>query len=162
MKMSKINPKHIESLIEMINQSPYLSLLSMKIREIGAGFSRAEVDLENKHMNPFGALHGGVYSSLIDTAAYWSAYCEIEENAGFTSIDLNVNNLAMITAGKIIAQGRSIKIGKTLCLTEATVRDETGRILAHGTSKLMILQGKQSIRDAVKIFGYDALPPKFI
>ena len=72
----KINPEHIKVLIKLINRGPYFELLSMEVREIGIGYSVVEVNLDKKHMNPFGAIHGGVYSSIIDTAAYWSAYCE--------------------------------------------------------------------------------------
>jgi len=160
--MQMINPEHIKALLELINRGPYFELLLMKVCELNTGYSNVEVELQNKHMNPFGAIHGGVYASLIDTAAYWAVYCQIDENVGYTSIDVCVNNLAMITEGKIIVEGKSIKIGKSLCMAEAIAKDSTGRILAHGTSKLMILDGKQSIHHAIEALGYESLPPKFL
>jgi hypothetical protein len=42
--------------------------------------------IEKKHMNPFGGIPGGVYASAIDTAAYWSAYCDLPEEKGLVSI----------------------------------------------------------------------------
>ena len=113
-------------------------------------------------MNPFGIVHGGLYSSVIDTAAYWAAYCELAEDVGYTSIDVTVNNLSMINAGEIIVEGKSLKIGRSICLAEASVKDTHGKLLAHGTSKLMILQGKQSINHVIESIGNSALPPKFI
>ena len=160
--MKRINPKHIDALLELTNRGPFFELLSMNVYELGIGYARVEVDLQRKHCNPFGAIHGGVYSSIIDTAAYWSAYCELDENIGYTSFDLSVNNLSMIREGKIFAEGKSIKIGRSTCLTEAYVKDENGKLLAHGTSKLMILNGKQSIGHALESMGYRSLPPKFI
>lgn len=160
--MRKINPEHIESILDLINRGPYFELLSMKVCELSTGYSRVEVDLERKHLNPFGIAHGGVYSSVIDTAAYWAVYCEVEENAGFTTIDIKVDNLSMAKDGKIIVEGRSIKIGRSICLSEATAKDIHGKLLAHGTSKLMITQGLQSIGHAIEALGYRALPPKFI
>lgn len=160
--MRIINPEHIKALLYLINRGPYFELLSMKVCELDMGYSKVEVELQNKHMNPFGAIHGGVYSSIIDTAAYWSAYCELDENVGYTSIDVCVNNLSMVNEGKIIVEGKSIKIGKSLCVTEATARDVTGKILSQGTSKLMILHGKQSVGIAAEVIGCVALPPKFL
>jgi len=160
--MRHINPKHIDALLELMNKSPFFELLSIKVYELGIGYAKVEVDLQKKHYNPFGAIHGGVYSSIIDTAAYWSAYCELGENIGYTSIDLSVNNLSMVREGKIFVEGRSIKIGRSTCLTEAYVKDKDGKLLAHGISKLMILNGKQSIADALVSMGYQSLPPKFI
>ena len=160
--MKIINSEHIKALLDLINNAPYFRLLSMRVCELGIGYSKVEVELDNKHMNPFGAVHGGLYSSVIDTAAYWSAYCELDENVGYTSIDVNVNNLSMIAGGKIITEGKSIKIGRSICLTEAAAKDAYGKILAYGTSKLMILQGRQSVNHAIESMGYDALPPKFL
>lgn len=57
----------------------------MKVCELRKGYSKITVALDRKHLNPFGGVHGGVYASVIDTAAYWAAYCEMEENAGYTS-----------------------------------------------------------------------------
>ena len=160
--MRQINPEHIGALLELINQGPYFELLSMKVCELKTGYARVEVDLQNKHRSPFGILHGGVYSSVIDTAAYWSVYCELDEHIGYTSIDLSINNLSMIREGKIIVEGKSIKIGHSICLAEASAKDASGKLLAHGTSKLMILDGKQSIANAVESMGYKSLPPKLI
>ena len=62
----KINPEHIKALINLINRGPYFELLSMEVCELGVGYSTVKVNLDKKHMNPFGIVHGGVYSSVID------------------------------------------------------------------------------------------------
>ena len=160
--MKQINPEHISALLELANRGPFFELLSMKGCELGIGYSRVEIDLQSKHNNPFGIVHGGVYSSIIDTAAYWAVYCELDENVGYTTIDLSVNNLSTISEGKIIAEGKSIKIGRSICLAEARALDNNGKLLAHGTSKLMVLGEKQSAEHAVRSMGYKPLPPKFI
>jgi len=160
--MKQINPEHIAALMEFTNRGPYFELLGMKVCDIGIGYSRVEIDLDRKHHNPFGAIHGGVYSSIIDTAAYWAVYCELDENTWYTSLDLSVNNLSIIREGKLIAEGRRIKIGRSICLAESRVKDIHDRVLAHGTSKLMILSGNPSIGHAVISMGHQPLPSKFI
>ena len=159
--MKRINPEHIEALLGLINRGPFFELLSMKVRELGIGYSKIEIDLERKHQNPFGWIHGGVYSSAIDTAAYWAAYCELAEDTDFITIDIKVDNLSAIKEGKMIIEGRTLKTGHRVCLSEATVKDTEGKLLAHGTSKLLIVRGLQSISQAIDVMGYHALPPKF-
>ncbi|MDR2035980.1 MAG: PaaI family thioesterase [Coriobacteriales bacterium] len=160
--MREINPEHIKALKELMNRGPFYQLLSMRLCEVAVGYALVEVDLQDKHHNPFGTVHGGAYSAMIDTAAYWSAYCELNEGVGLTTIDLNVNLLAMAKSGLVSVEGRSLKVGRSLCLTEASVKDESGRLLAHGTSKLMVLQGKQSIATAIQTMDHTELPPKFL
>ena len=160
--MKQVNPEHIKELLELLNSGPYLGLLGIKISDFGIGYSKVELELQRKHLNPFGGTHGGVYASVIDVAAYMAVYCELDEHAGATSLDLSINNLSMIREGKIIIEGKSIKIGQHICLAEALAKDEHGKMLAHGTSKIMVLDGKQSMNHAIKAMGHRTLPPKFI
>ena len=160
--MRRINPDHISKLKELMNRGPFYRLLLMELCDVEMGFSRVLATLKNEHLNPFGIVHGGAYSSMIDTAAYWSAYCELDEGVGLTTIDLSVNFLSMAKEGLVLIEGRSIKVGRSICVTEAYARDEGGKLLAHGTSKLMVLQGRQTIDSAIEALGYSTLPPKFL
>lgn len=160
--MKKLNPEHIKAVLELINQGPYFRLLSMRVCELGIGFAIVEMDIENKHLNPFGGIHGGVYSSLIDTAAYWAVYCDVEEDAGLISLDVKVDNLATIKEGSLVVKGKRIKAGKSICIADATIVDSKGKYIAHGTSKQIVIPGIQSIAQAVSAMGYEQLPPKFI
>lgn len=160
--MKTLNPDHIKEVIALINQGPYFRLLSMKVSDLGKGFAKVEIDIENKHLNPFGGIHGGVYSSLIDTAAYWAVYCDVEEDAGLISLDIKVDNLASVKEGHLVVEGKLIKAGRIICMAEAFIMDGRGKFLAHGTSKQMVIQGRQTIAQAVSSMGYKPLPPKFI
>ena len=154
--MGKINPKYLQMVMKQANQSPYFQLLSMELVEMGIGESRVEIQLQEKHLQPFGVVHGGVFSTIIDAAAFWAVYAEIPETAGMTSVDLKLDYLAPATApGKLIARGRRVKIGKTLGLGVAEVTNGNGKIVAHGTSALMVLQ-------EASLINQHTLPPKFI
>jgi len=154
--MKKPNPEHIKSICDLVNISPYPSLLSMNIVDIGIGFAVIEIDTEKKHMQLLGAVHGGVLASLIDTVAFWAVYYGIENNdAWLTSVDLKLNYLAPATSGKLIARGRQIKVGGKLCYAEAQVNTQDDRIIAHGTATLMIMPELKMTADFI-------FPPKFI
>ena len=160
--MTQLNPDHIHAVIRAINKGPYFQLLSMPVTKMGTGFSRVEIDISEKHLNVFGGIHGGVYASAIDTAAYWSVYSEIGEDDGLISIDLKLDFLAPISTGKILVKGHRIKVGKTICLAEATIFNQNEKILAHGSSKMMVSTEFQTIGEAFRFVGLDDLPPKFI
>jgi uncharacterized protein (TIGR00369 family) len=160
--MPKLNPKHVQTVIDLINHGPYFRHLSMPVKDIGLGYSIVELNIGNEHLNPFGGLHGGVYASAIDTAAYWAVYCELDEDVGLISLDLKVDYLAPVNAGKMIIRGRRIKMGKTICLAEATALDQNDKWLAHGISKMMVTQDLQTLRSALDFVGAEYLPPKFI
>ena len=160
--MKELNPAHIDAVVAMINRCGFFSLLSLEIKEIRYGYCRLEILLGEKHSNPFGGLHGGVYASAIDTAAYWAAYWSLPEETGSTSLDLHVDNLALAQGERLFVEGRQIKEGRTICLCEATVHDETGRLVACGSSKQVVVSGLQTIAQAAAAMGIEKLPPKFL
>ena len=153
--MKILNPDHITAIEKTVNRCPFFELLSMEIKYLGWGESLIEVEVQKKHLQPYGMVHGGVCASLIDASVYWAVYAGIEKIVGLTTVDLRLNYLAPVTGGRMIAKGRSIKAGKTICLGESTIEDGDGKILSHGTSTLMIVK-------SLKIEGHSELPPKFL
>lgn len=153
--MRKINPQYVEAACLLADASPYFQLLNMKLRTFDIGTSVVEILLEQRHLQPFGVVHGGVFATIIDAAAFWAVYPEVDEHVGMTSVDLKLNYLAPAVTGKLIAYGKRIRLGKTLGLGEATVTDENGKMLAHGTSTLMVLP-------ALAFVHKDPLPVKFL
>ena len=155
MSEPQLNPKYIETISMVVNQSPYFSLLSMKIKDLGWGTSVLEVQLEEKHLQPFGFVHGGAIASVMDAATFWAAFPQVKDGMGLTTVEIKVNYLAPVREGKLVAKGRCIKIGKTLALGETYINSAEGNLIAHGTATMMILPD-------LKVEGQDKLPPKLI
>ena len=158
----KLNPDHLARIMELTSNSPYYQLLGIKLVELGHGYCRMEMQAEHRHMNPFGSVHGGAYASMIDCATYWAAYCDQDEDAGFTTMDISVTNLAMSKQGKLTIHAKTIKEGRSICMSEARIEDENGRLVSFGTGKLLMLNGRQSTADLVRAQGGEPLPPKFL
>lgn len=156
----RLNPQHLEELMRLVNSSPYFRLLAMAITEIGVGYAIIKTNIDTRHLSPYGAIQGGVYASIIDAAAYWAIYAELDAEAGLITLDVNVNNLASVREGELTIRGQRIKTGKTIGLAEAIVTDETGKVLAHGSSKLLITRGLQTINQIAQAAGI-TLAPKF-
>jgi uncharacterized protein (TIGR00369 family) len=153
--MKRLNAAYLEAVAKKVSASPFFTLISMEINSLDPGQSLIEVVVQEKHLQPFGLVHGGVYSSLVDAASFWAVYTEIEEDVGMTTVELKLNYLAPIFEGTMIAKGKSIKVGKTLCVGEASIEDENGKLLARGTETMMVLKD-------VRIQGSEELPPKFL
>ncbi len=153
--MPSLNPEWVEFVKPFINSSPFFKLLNMKIIDLKYGESFLEVDLERKHLQAYGNVHGGVYSSLIDATGWWAAFTQVEGNNNAFTIEMKLNYVASAKSGKFLAHGRCIKLGKTIGLAEATITDESGKILAHGTVTTMITP-------PFEYPGVEKVPPKIL
>jgi len=155
MSEPRLNPKYVEVISEVVNQSPYFALLSMKIKNLEWGAAVLEVDLDEKHLQPFGNVHGGAIASVMDAAAFWADFPQVKDGMGLTTVEIKVNYLAPVQKGKLVVKGRCIKIGRTLALGEAYINSAEGNLIAHGTATMMIVPD-------LKVEGQEYLPPKLI
>lgn len=146
-----MNPRYKEAIAKIVNKSPYFSLLSMEIKDLDWGTSILEIQLDEKHIQPFGFVHGGAIASLVDAASFWAVFPQVDNGMGLTTVEMKLNYLAPAKAGRLIGEGRCIKKGKTLALGEAYVRNEDGNLIAHGTTTMMVTSN-------LLLSGYEGLP----
>ena len=95
---------------------------------------------EHPHYNPLGGVHGGVLSTLLDTAAGCSVHSTLAAGELYTSMDLTVKFLrpATVDSGRLTATGKVIQRGRRTALAEAQVHDAAGKLVAHATSSCLI------------------------
>ena len=138
----KINPAYIAAIQESVRAAPYPELIGMKIAALDFDACRIELDLAERHLQPFGIVHGGVLATLIDTATFWAGFMRLPEDAGLVNVDLKLNYLKAVASGHLRAEGRCLRAGRQISYAEASVIDVAGELIAHGTSTLMALPGK--------------------
>lgn len=93
-----------------------------------------------RHENPMGFLQGGVICALADGAMGFAYFSTLADGESFTTVELKMNFLRPFKHGRLLATGRVLSRGRTIGLTEAHVRDEDGRLIAHATSTCMTLR----------------------
>ncbi|NLW77968.1 MAG: PaaI family thioesterase [Ruminococcaceae bacterium] len=161
--MRELNPEHVKAAIEYCGHAPFSKLISFRLTALEkGGVSRLELDLQDKHMNPEGGPHGGVYAIMVDEAAWWAVYAALDEDAAHTTVDLHVDDLGKAMGGTLYAEARVKKMGRTICLAECDVRDACGKLLVHGTSKLMVVPGLATVAQTMAKLGLSPVPPKFM
>ena len=92
-------------------------------------------------LNPLGSVHGGYALTLIDSACGCAVHSELDAGVGYTTVETKVNFTRAIdpAGGPVRCEGRVLSRGRTIATADAFLRDESGRLLAHGTSTLIIL-----------------------
>lgn len=94
------------------------------------------------HYNPLGGVHGGVISTLLDTAAACAVHTTLAVGETYTSVDLTVKFLRPVTvdSGLLTCEGTVIQRGRRTALAQAQLTDEAGRLVAHATSTCLIMR----------------------
>lgn len=136
------NPAYIAAVQESVRRAPYPALIGMRLAAMDFDTCRIELELAERHLQPFGIIHGGVLATLIDTSTFWAGFLRLPDECGLVNVDLKLNYLKAVARGKLRAEGRCLRPGRQISYTEASVYDESGELIAHGTSTLMALPGK--------------------
>lgn len=154
--MAALNPDYVEAIKKMLLKAPFFNLIGMELEELKPGRCLFRLKTAERHLQPFGVIHGGVLASILDAACFWSVFSKLEQDISLTTTDLKINYLAPAPAGVVLeVSGESIKLGRTLCLAQAEAKESgTGKLIGFATSTLMIMNnlGKSGLFDLPRKF----------
>ena len=119
---------------------PVMQLIDMGGMEVEEGAVTFHLEPQEFHYNPLGTVHGGVLSTMLDTAAACSVHSTLPAGVAYTSLDLNVKFLRPVTlsSGRLRCAGAVLQRGRRTALAEARLTDAAGRLVAHATSTCLI------------------------
>ncbi len=93
------------------------------------------LDLTPDVMNPFGAVHGGATSALIDSVAGTAiAAGTLPDDRIMGPIAMQGHFRARGGGSALIAEGRMVRAGGAVAIAGVEVRDDTGTLVAMGTA----------------------------
>lgn len=124
-----------------IESPPIAKLIGFELTDISEGRAVVELRTGSQHANPMGTLHGGVLCDIADAAMGLAYASNLAEGETFTTLELKINFLKPIWNATLTAEGKVLKQGRTIGLTECSIRDEKGNLIAHATSTCMTLRG---------------------
>jgi uncharacterized protein (TIGR00369 family) len=119
---------------------PIMRLIDMAGLTAEEGSVTVTLDPQEFHYNPLGSMHGGVISTLLDTAAACSVHTLLPAGIGYTSLDLNVKFLRPVTvaSGRLTCTGSVLQRGRRTALAEARLVDAQGKLVAQAMSTCLI------------------------
>jgi uncharacterized protein (TIGR00369 family) len=123
-----------------LNPPPIARLLGFVAKSIEPGHAVFEMEADERHHNPMGTLHGGVYCDLADAAMGYAYAATLAEGETFTTIELKINFLRAVRKATVTAEARVVKAGSTVGYVECDVKDQTGKLVARAASTCMKLK----------------------
>lgn len=115
--------------------------MSLRQIEVGKGFTKFRARADKRHLNPVGVVHGGFFSTLLDSAMGNAIHTELEAGVTYSTVDLSVKMLGPIPVDQdIFAEAKVLKVSKRVGVAEGRIMNSEGKILAHGTTTCVIVR----------------------
>jgi uncharacterized protein (TIGR00369 family) len=121
--------------------APIAEPLGFRLVEVEKGRALFEGTPGPHLLNPLGSVHGGYALTLIDSACGCAVHTELDAGVGYTTVETKVNFTRAIdpAGGPVRCEGRVLSRGRQIATAEARLTSADGKLLAHGTSTLIVL-----------------------
>ncbi|MDY6791062.1 MAG: PaaI family thioesterase [Thermodesulfobacteriota bacterium] len=125
-----------------ISPPPVANLIGYHIFQVDHGYTVFELHPAEYHYNPFATVHGGILSTLLDTAMTSSVLSTLPKGMTCTTIEIKVNFIRPVTTDtKVLrCEAKPIHIGKRLATAEGQLKNKHGELYAHGVSTCAIFK----------------------
>ena len=117
--------------------------LGYDVTEAVSGRVVVSAEPSSTHLNPAGTVHGGLAATLLDSCMGLAIQSTLEKGVSQTTLEFKISLLRPITpeTGMIKAEGIVLSRGRRVGTAEGRLTDDSGRLLAHGTTTCLIFQG---------------------
>ena len=119
---------------------PVLALLGVQLGRVEEGSVVMCLQPAEFHYNPIGSVHGGVLATLLDSVMGCAVHSLLPLGRGYTTLEIKVNYVrgVRVSNGEIVAEGRTIHVGRQTALAEGVVRDRRDRVVATATTTCLL------------------------
>lgn len=110
--------------------------------EIGVGFLKGSMPVDNRTTQPFGILHGGASCVLSETLGSVAGWMTIDpDKYRAVGLELNINHIRAVTQGSVIGTCTPLHVGKRTQVWQTDITEEaTGKRVAISRLTLAIIE----------------------
>jgi 1,4-dihydroxy-2-naphthoyl-CoA hydrolase len=114
----------------------YVRWLGLEILEADGEHVTAAWDVRPDHLQPYGIVHGGVHSSIVETVASTGAAKWYGERGQVVGVNNSTDFLRAVRAGRLSVVGTPAHRGRLQQLWLVEIRDADERLVARGQVRL--------------------------
>ena len=117
-------------------------LLGLRLTAILEDALRAEMPVDERHLQPFGLLHGGVNVVVSETLGSLGCLLTLPEHLHAVGIEVNANHMASVTAGQLVtAACRPLHTGRRTQVWQTEIRRGDGKLACVSRLTCAVVEG---------------------
>ena len=131
-------------------QSAFIEQIGAEVEEWREGYVRMSLRVEERHMNVYGGMHGGVATTIMDelTGSLIASVrgVEVMEETPHSTVEMSVSFIGGVAIGDdLVFEGKVIRVGRSVAFAEADVRKRgEGKLVASGKFTYVIMQPRSA------------------
>lgn len=124
--------------VDLTVASPFVAAMKFTVTERSGTRVAGHVELGPDQHTPWGVVHGGVYCSVVESAASIGASTAVREQGQFSvGVNNNTDFIRSTTSGRVDVVAEPVQQGRTQQLWQVLLtRAEDGKLVARGQVRL--------------------------
>lgn len=129
-----------------ISPPPVAMLIGYRPVVVEEGRTVFEFEPGEHLYNPFASVHGGIMTTVIDSAMTSAVLTMLPAGVGCSTLEMKVNFVRPITSrtGCVQAEGKVIHIGSRIAIAEGRLKDPQDKLYAYAVNTCMLFHVEQS------------------
>jgi 1,4-dihydroxy-2-naphthoyl-CoA hydrolase len=115
----------------------WIDALGLQFVEVTAGSVVAHWDIDARHLQPQGIVHGGVYASVVETCCSVGAAAAAPPDKVVVGVENHTSFIRPVREGRLSARAVPLHAGRRAQLWECSISDAAGRLIATGRLRVM-------------------------
>ena len=134
--------EQLKAMLALGGRAPIGETLDFTFVDVGDGWAAFEGVPGLHAYNPIGTIHGGYIAALLDSACGCAGHSKLSAMQAYTTLELKIAYHKALTdkTSLVRAEGRVITFGRRVAFTEATLKDQDGKLYASATSTLLVFE----------------------
>jgi uncharacterized protein (TIGR00369 family) len=131
-----------DDVVDLINErlGGYNNAMGLRFIEAMPDRYVAELTVDDRHRQPYGLVHGGVYAGMIESICSTGAALSVwNEGKSAVGLENTTSFLRAVRAGTLRCTARPLVRGGRSQVWEADVKDDRDRLVATGRVRLIVL-----------------------
>lgn len=121
-------------------QPPICQTLGFRLVEVESGRAVFEGRATFDSYNPLGAVHGGWFGAVLDSAMSCAVQSRLPRGQGYTTLEYKIGMVRPVTVdtGPLRAVGQTVHVGRRTGLAEGRLIGEDDKIYATGSATCLV------------------------
>jgi 1,4-dihydroxy-2-naphthoyl-CoA hydrolase len=115
----------------------WMQAMGLELVEMTAERVIAEWDIDARHLQPHGIVHGGVYASVVETCCSVGAALAAPVDKVVVGVENHTSFIRPVREGRLSARATPLHAGRRAQLWECNIIDADGRLIATGRLRVM-------------------------
>ncbi|WP_240619665.1 PaaI family thioesterase [Blastococcus sp. TF02-8] len=123
--------------VDLTTAGVFVAAMRFDVAEATGTRVTGHVDLGPDQHTPWGVVHGGLYCSVVESAASIGASLAVQEHGQFSvGVNNNTDFIRSATGGRLDVVAEPIQQGRTQQLWQVLLTREDGKLVARGQVRL--------------------------